>query len=62
MRSEASASDSSIFWYWLRTINESEALNRFKGQGLAGFLQKPYRVSAFVEAVRKALAPVSSSG
>jgi len=36
-------------------FNENEAVNRFKGEGLAGFLQKPYRVSAFIQAVKDAL-------
>jgi two-component system, cell cycle sensor histidine kinase and response regulator CckA len=38
-------------------FNETEAVNRFKGEGLAGFLQKPYRVSAFVKVVKDALEP-----
>jgi hemerythrin-like metal-binding protein len=32
-----------------------EALQRFTGKGLAGFLQKPYRFQALVDAVRDAL-------
>jgi hemerythrin-like metal-binding protein/PAS domain S-box-containing protein len=32
-----------------------EALQRFTGKGLAGFLQKPYRFQALVDAVRAAL-------
>jgi PAS domain S-box-containing protein len=36
-------------------FNESEAINRFLGKGLAGFLQKPYSAKALVEMVRKAL-------
>jgi CheY-like chemotaxis protein len=36
-------------------FNENEAVNRFKGEGLAGFLQKPYRVAAFIQAVQQAL-------
>jgi len=36
-------------------FNESEAVNRFKGEGLAGFLQKPYRVQTFIQAVKGAL-------
>jgi hemerythrin-like metal-binding protein len=32
-----------------------EALQRFTGKGLAGFLQKPYRFQALVDAVREAL-------
>ena len=36
-------------------FNENEAVNRFKGEGLAGFLQKPYRVAAFIQVVKEAL-------
>jgi DNA-binding NarL/FixJ family response regulator len=36
--------------------SEAEATRRFVGRGLAGFLQKPYRPGALVEAVRRALA------
>jgi hemerythrin-like metal-binding protein/PAS domain S-box-containing protein len=32
-----------------------EALQRFSGKGLAGFLQKPYRLQALVDLVREAL-------
>jgi PAS domain S-box-containing protein len=35
--------------------SEAEATRRFVGRGLAGFLQKPYRPGALVEAVRRAL-------
>ncbi|HCU35276.1 MAG TPA: hypothetical protein DGT21_07365 [Armatimonadetes bacterium] len=35
--------------------NEQEAIERFAGQGLAGFIQKPYQFGAFGEAVRRAL-------
>ena len=35
--------------------SETEAVQRFPGAGLAGFLQKPYRVAELMEAVRKAL-------
>lgn len=35
--------------------NEQEAIERFAGQGLAGFIQKPYQFNAFGDAVRKAL-------
>jgi CheY-like chemotaxis protein len=37
-------------------FNETEAVTKFKEQGLAGFLQKPYRVSSFMQAVKHALA------
>ncbi|BDU73528.1 PAS domain-containing hybrid sensor histidine kinase/response regulator [Mesoterricola silvestris] len=36
-------------------FNESEAVTRFRGEGLAGFLQKPYRVQSFIQAVKAAL-------
>jgi DNA-binding NtrC family response regulator len=34
---------------------EAEATSRFVDQGLAGFIQKPYRPEALVAAVRRAL-------
>ncbi len=34
--------------------NEQEALDRFDGQGLAGFVQKPYRVDDLVRAIEEA--------
>jgi PAS domain S-box-containing protein len=36
--------------------NKAEAMRRFDGKGVAGFLQKPYRAVAFMEAVRAATA------
>ena len=36
-------------------FNETEAIHRFQGKGLAGFIQKPYRATALIEMVRKAL-------
>ncbi len=36
--------------------NEQDATSRFAGQGLAGFIQKPYAPEALREAMRKALA------
>ena len=36
-------------------FDQEEALRRFQGQGLAGFLQRPYRYPGFVEVVRAAL-------
>ncbi|MEQ8188538.1 MAG: PAS domain-containing protein [Candidatus Eremiobacterota bacterium] len=33
--------------------NEQEAISRFPGQGLAGFIQKPYRVDELVKVLRK---------
>jgi PAS domain S-box-containing protein len=37
-------------------FQEREALRRFRGQGLAGFLQKPYKYNVMVRMVREALA------
>jgi PAS domain S-box-containing protein len=34
---------------------EAEATRRFAGRGLSGFMQKPYRPEALVEAIRRAL-------
>jgi PAS domain S-box-containing protein len=44
--------------------NEQDAVNRFTGKGLAGFLQKPYSAAALRGAMRRTLEdmPVSSSG
>jgi two-component system cell cycle sensor histidine kinase/response regulator CckA len=36
-------------------FNETEAVNRFMGRGLAGFLQKPYRAADMVKMVRGVL-------
>jgi FixJ family two-component response regulator len=36
-------------------FNEMEAVNRFDGKGLAGFLQKPYRAQDLVKMVREVL-------
>jgi len=36
--------------------NQQEATQRFSGKGLAGFLQKPYRLAALVEVLQKVLA------
>ena len=33
-------------------FNEQDAIHRFAGKGLAGFLQKPYKASALVELVK----------
>ena len=37
--------------------NEVEVIQRFTGQGLAGFIQKPYSAAALATAVRKILDP-----
>jgi len=36
-------------------FNEAQAVARFQGKGLAGFLQKPYRAASLVEKVRSAV-------
>ena len=36
-------------------FGQEEVLQRFKGKGLAGFLQKPYRLQAMAELIRTAL-------
>ena len=33
--------------------NEQEVTQKFAGKGLAGFIQKPYKLSTLEEAVRK---------
>jgi len=38
-------------------FHEKEALRRFRGQGLAGFLQKPYRYSVLIKMLREAIEP-----
>jgi PAS domain S-box-containing protein len=38
-------------------FHESEALRRFRGQGLAGFLQKPYRYNVLMKMLRETLEP-----
>jgi CheY-like chemotaxis protein len=40
--------------------NKAEAMRRFDGKGVAGFLQKPYRAATFMEAVRAATAQRAS--
>jgi CheY-like chemotaxis protein len=37
-------------------FNEAQAVRKFAGKGLAGFLQKPYKAAALVEKVRGAIA------
>jgi two-component system cell cycle sensor histidine kinase/response regulator CckA len=37
--------------------NEQDAISRFTGEGLAGFIQKPYRAKALLAAVGQALDP-----
>jgi DNA-binding NtrC family response regulator len=35
--------------------SEQDATNRFVGQGLAGFIQKPFEMDRLVSAIRKVL-------
>jgi PAS domain S-box-containing protein len=46
------AIDSSVPVVLSSGFNEEEAVRRFTGQGLAGFIQKPYTAAALVEKVR----------
>jgi FixJ family two-component response regulator len=32
-------------------FNEAQAVQRFEGKGLAGFIQKPYRASSLLEKI-----------
>ena len=41
-------------------FNEVEAIQRFTGKGLAGFIQKPYTASALAEMVKKILTEPAS--
>ncbi|HLK62228.1 MAG TPA: PAS domain S-box protein [Bryobacteraceae bacterium] len=43
-------------------FNELQAVRRFEGKGLAGFLQKPYKPAALVEMVKRLTSPVDSRG
>ena len=40
--------------------NAQDVTNRFAGMGLAGFIQKPYRVKQLLEAVREVLEPAQT--
>jgi CheY-like chemotaxis protein len=42
-------------------FDEIQALRRFEGKGLAGFLQKPYKPTGLVDAIRRAVAQAESS-
>jgi PAS domain S-box-containing protein len=42
--------------------SEAEALRRFAGQGLAGFLQKPYQAATLAAKVREALGVAGAAG
>jgi len=41
-------------------FSEAEAVRRFSGQGLAGFLQKPYTAAALVDKIRAVVHAVSN--
>jgi CheY-like chemotaxis protein len=43
-------------------FNELEAVRRFKGKGLAGFLQKPYRAGTLVEKIGSVVSGTASAG
>ena len=42
--------------------NEQEVAQRFTGKGLAGFLQKPYKLSTMAETIRRVTATVQQTG
>ena len=42
-------------------FNEQETVAHFVGKGLAGFLQKPYRMSDLLNAIEKSLEDTPSS-
>jgi FixJ family two-component response regulator len=37
-------------------FNEAQAVRRFAGKGLAGFLQKPYKAAVLMETIRRVVA------
>ena len=43
-------------------FNEAEAVRRFEGKGLAGFLQKPYKASVLLETVKRVMLRPESGG
>jgi FixJ family two-component response regulator len=43
-------------------FSEGEAMNRFAGRGLAGFLQKPYTASALARKMKLAVARNQTRG
>ena len=43
-------------------FNEVQAVRRFEGKGLAGFLQKPYKAGVLVETIRRVLAQADWRG
>ncbi len=38
-------------------FNQQEAINRFTGKGLAGFIQKPFELSTFTQVIRTVVGP-----
>jgi len=40
-------------------FSEAEMVRRFDGKGLAGFIQKPYRVSTLLQKIKEVIAPVN---
>jgi CheY-like chemotaxis protein len=54
---EMRAIDASIPVILSSGYNEVEAIRRFAGQGLAGFLQKPYTAGSLIEALERVLRP-----
>jgi CheY-like chemotaxis protein len=43
-------------------FSEVDAVRRFEGKGLAGFLQKPYQVTALLEGVKSAIGYTGTAG
>jgi CheY-like chemotaxis protein len=50
------AVDPSVPVLLMSGYDESEAVGRFTGTGLAGFIRKPYRISALIDRLREAIA------
>ena len=55
MSPSAAASDFPIAALLTSGYNEVEAIQRFAGIGLAGFIQKPYTASALAEKVKEVI-------
>ena len=45
-----------------RAASRGEAVRRFEGKGLAGFLQKPYKASMLLEMVKRVMLQPESGG
>jgi PAS domain S-box-containing protein len=43
-------------------FSEADAVRRFEGKGLAGFLQKPYQITALLEGVKSAIGYTAPAG